>query len=228
VESELRLSWDPEARTDTPLEATTVRQVLRVNGHPPRPNDADNCTTPEQRSTETQPLSMLLPDRRAEYDFSLAGSARQDGRAAIVVDYRMKAPPTVQVELVNDNERCIAFAIDGGVRGRIWLDAETYDVLRLDRGLTGQVDIRLPWRAARWAPERAVWTVERLDTSTRFRPVQFSDPDETLILPVSAMALRITRGSGTPRLRTITEYTDYRRFLTGGRVLPPGGSLGSR
>ena len=39
VQSELRLSWDPTADTRTPLEARTLRQVLKVNGHPPRKND---------------------------------------------------------------------------------------------------------------------------------------------------------------------------------------------
>ena len=41
-----------------------------------------------------------------------------------------------------------------------------------------------------------------------------------MILPVSAASLRITRRSGMPRLRTSTAYTEYRRFLTGGRVVP--------
>jgi hypothetical protein len=222
VASELRLSWDPEAESDTPLEATTIRKVVAVNGHPPRKNDYNNCTTPEQRTSETQPLSMLLPQRRSEYEFRAAGTSRQDGRDALVVDFQMKAKPTVEVTLVNDDERCIGFQISGGTRGRLWIDAETHDVLRLDQGLAGQVDFRLPWRAARHAPERALWTVERMDTSIRFRAVTFSDPDETLILPVSSSSLRVTRGAGTPRLRTITEYANYRRFLTGARIVPPG------
>ena len=222
VQSELRLSWDPTADTRTPLEAKTLRQVLKVNGHPPRKNDYNNCTAPEQHESETQPLSMLLPQQRVEYDFSIVGPTRQDGRAAIIVAYRMKAKPTVEVSLVNNNENCVSFSIDGGMRGRIWLDAESYDVLRLDQGLGGLVDIRLPWKVARRSPDNGVWTMERLDSTIRFQPVKFSDPDETLILPVSASSLRITRQSGTPRLRTTTEYTQYRRFLTAGRVVPPG------
>ena len=63
--------------------------------------------------------------------------------------------------------------------------------------------------------------MERWDTTIRFKAVRFSDPDETLMLPVSSTSLRITRGAGQPRLRTVVEYTDYRRFLTGGRVVPP-------
>lgn len=220
VQSELRLSWDPTADTRTPLEAKTLRQVLKVNGHPPRKNDYDNCTTPEQHESETQPLSMLLPQQRVEYTFSVVGPARQDGRAAILVEYRMNAKPTVEVSLVNNNENCISFSIDGGMRGRIWIDAETYDVLRLDQALSGLVDIKLPWQVARRSPDNGVWTMERLDSTIRFKPIRFSDPDETLILPVSASSLRITRSSGTPRLRTSTEYTQYRRFLTAGRVIP--------
>lgn len=220
VQSELRLSWDPTADTKTPLEAKTLRQVVKVNGRPPRKNDYDNCTTPEQQSTETQPLSMLLPQQRIEYDFSIVGPAKQDGRAAILLAYRMKARPTVTVSLVDNNENCISYSIDGGMRGRIWIDAETFDVLRLDEGLGGLIDIKLPWKVARRSPDNGVWTMERFDSSIRFKPIKFSDPDETLILPVSASSLRITRRSGSPRLRTTTEYTQYRRFLTAGRVLP--------
>ena len=53
------------------------------------------------------------------------------------------------------------------------------------------------------------------------KPVRFSDPEETLILPVSSTTFQITRGAGTPRLRTTTQYTGYRRFITGARVVPP-------
>jgi hypothetical protein len=63
--------------------------------------------------------------------------------------------------------------------------------------------------------------MERWDSSIRFKPVRFDDPPETLILPVSSSTLQITRGSGTPRLRTTTHYTAYRRFMTGGRLVPP-------
>ena len=40
------------------------------------------------------------------------------------------------------------------------------------------------------------------------------------MLPVSQTSINITRGAGTPRQRTITEYKAYKRFITGGRVIP--------
>src|SRR5690606_6493448 len=53
VESELRLSWDAADGEGGTPEAMMERQVLRINGHRPRENDPNNCTTPEQTSSET-------------------------------------------------------------------------------------------------------------------------------------------------------------------------------
>lgn len=220
VESELRLSWEPTDENPVPIEARTLRQVIKVNGHPPRKNDRGNCTGPEQNTSELQPLSLLLPQQRHEYSFKLAGTGKVDNRAAILLDFRMVAKPSVTVELVEDNEDCLSYSLDGGLRGRVWIDADTYDVLRMDQGLIGMVDIPLPRKIANrnsWAS----WTMERWDTSIRFKPVTFQDPPETLVLPASATSFRITRGSGMPRLRTSTEYSGYRRFITGARVLTP-------
>jgi hypothetical protein len=219
VESELRLSWEPSEEDPTPKEARTLRQVLRVNGHPPRKKDWNNCTTPEQQDTEVQPLSILLPDSRLEHSFAYAGRGVVDGRDAVIVTFKEKEKVTVDVSLVEDNENCISFDIDGGTHGKIWIDAETGDVLRLDRSLMGLVDIPLPRKAQRFGVNNR-WTMERWDSSIRFKPVKFEEPSETLILPVESTTLQITRGAGTPRLRTTTKYTSYRRFMTTGRIVP--------
>jgi hypothetical protein len=221
VESELRLSWDPFSRGEEPPEAKTLRQVLRVNGHLPRKNDYGACTTPEQQDSETQPLSMLLEDQRRDYVFALAKPARVDGRVMLVVDYRLQRPVKVAVEEVEGQEDCISYDVDGGFRGRLWIDPDTHEVARLDQALIGLVEIPMPRKVARRAGVNDRWVMERWDTTIRFKAVRFSDPDETLMLPVSSTSLRITRGAGQPRLRTMVEYTDYRRFLTGGRVVPP-------
>ena len=77
VESELRLSWEPSPENPTPTEARTLRQVVRVNGAPPRKKDYDNCTTPEQQDSEEQPLSLLLPQQREKYTFTLQRPRRR-------------------------------------------------------------------------------------------------------------------------------------------------------
>jgi len=220
VESELRLSWEPSPDNPTPKEARTLRQVLRVNGSMPRKKDFNNCTTPEQQASETQPLSLLLPQQRNDYTFTFDRNEALDGRDAVVINFREIQKPTVEVSLVDGKEDCVSFDIDGGMRGRIWIDAETHDVLRLDKTLSGLVEIPLPHVVARRGGQ-PYWTLERWDESIRFKRVTFQDPEETLVLPVSSTSLQITRGAGTPRLRTSTQYLAYRRFITGGRVIPP-------
>lgn len=219
VESELRLSWEPTPEDPTPTEAKTLRQVVRVNGSAPRKNDYRNCTTPEQNDTEQQPLSMLLPHQRAKYQFTYDRRDTIDGRDAIVVSYKEVRKPAVDVSMVPDKDDCVSFDIQGGTRGRLWIDAESYDVLRLDSGLIGLVSIPLPRKVTRRPGVEPFWTAERLDTSIRFKRVAFEDPEETLVLPVSSSTLQIIRGTG--RLRSSTQYISYRRFMTGGRIVPP-------
>jgi hypothetical protein len=221
VESELRLSWEPTEENPTPTEAHTLRQVIRVNGSKPRKKDYDNCTTPEQQTSEEQPLSLMLPQQRERYTFTYDKHETIDRRPAIVVAYREIQKPKVDVSLVEDNEDCISFDIEGGMRGRIWIDVETYDVLRMDQSLSGLVEIPLPRKVTRRPGSNFFWTMERWDSSIRFKRVSFQDPEETLVLPVSSSILQVTRGAGTPRLRTSTEYVGYRRFMTGVRVVPP-------
>lgn len=218
VESELRLSWEPDLGGGR--EAETLRQVLKVNGRPPRGRtDRRACTTPEQQSEETQPLSMLLPAQRGKYAFSLAGTTRLDGRTATMVDFREVGPVSVDVRGVEGLEDCITYEVTGAQRGRLWIDGETADVLRLDQHLAGMMDLRVPPALAHRQGAAAYLTLEREDTTIRFGRVEFHDPDESIVLPLSSVSLHIVRDGGTPRLRTVTTYTDYRRFLTGGRLV---------
>jgi hypothetical protein len=219
VESELRLSWAPGADGAPSTEAHVLRQLLRVNGHKPRTDDWNNCTAPEQQTQETQLLSLLLPSQRGDYHFTMAGQGRVDRRAAIMVDYRLVTGVSVEARMVEGREDCVSFNLEGGMRGRIWIDPDTYDVLRLDQGLSGMVEIPLPRTATRRSGAPMSWTMERWDTSIQFKRVSFTNPDETLVLPASLSSIRITRGSGTPRLRTTTNYTKYQRFLTAARVV---------
>jgi hypothetical protein len=61
-------------------------------------------------------------------------------------------------------------------------------------------------------------TIERYDTAIRYRSVRFSDPEEALLLPESIDTLVIWR-NGLESTRRRQEYSGYRRFLTGGRIV---------
>ena len=63
-------------------------------------------------------------------------------------------------------------------------------------------------------------TIERADSSIRYRRVPFSDPDETLLFPATIDTTTIVRNSGSPRTRISQSFGNYRRFVTGSRIVP--------
>jgi len=211
---ELRLAWDPDGDGFSPIEGKALRQLMSVNGRPPRPKDEPECTDPEDVSTDA--LSMLLAQKRDLYEFAAAVSVRLDNRAALAIDFRnvSKEPPEITW-----TEECVRVTIPGRTKGRIWIDAETLDVLRLDEHLTGMFDFPTSEKIAR---RNGVYrmALERYDSSIRYHEVTFDDPQETLTLPRRVETIALWSGLGPRRYLITQEYSDYRRFVTGGRVVP--------
>jgi len=58
----------------------------------------------------------------------------------------------------------------------------------------------------------------RDDVTIRYKTVVFGDPDEVLLLPESIESLTVVRG-GLESTRRNQTFSDYKRFVTGGRVL---------
>ena len=211
---ELRLAWDPDADGSSPIEAKVLRQLVTVNGRPPRPKDEPECTDPEGVSSDA--LSMLLAQKRDVYEFTAAGPVRLDNRAALAIDFRNVSKELPEVIWT---EECVRVSVPGRTRGRIWIDAETLDVLRLDEHLTGMFDFPTSERIAR---RQGVFrmALERYDSSIRYHEVAFDDPQETLTLPRRVETIAVWSGNGTRRNLITQEYSEYRRFVTGGRVVP--------
>jgi hypothetical protein len=215
LEFELRVAWDPATAVPGALpEATVLRQLLSVNGRAPRERDEPECMDPKAVSPE--PLTMLLPEQRRQFVFTRAGTARVGGRAAVTLDYKGVSPGPPEIVWTDE---CVSVSLPGRAYGRIWIDADTYDVLRLDEHLSGQFDFPVPREHMRRGASRRM-TIERADSSIEFKPVRFSDPDETLLLPVAVDSLQIVRGNSTQRTRITRRFSEHRRFLTEGRILP--------
>lgn len=211
---ELRVAWDPEQTEAGALpEANVLRQVVAVNGRSPRPNDEPGCMDPKPVSPE--PLAMLLASKREGFTFSHAGIARVDGRPAVMIDYRGVAAGPADITW---RENCVSISLPGRSRGRIWVDAASYDVLRLDEQLVGQYEFPVPREHQRRGASASM-LIERADSSIQFKRVEFQDPDEALMLPATIDTLTIVRGGGIQRTRITQRFTDYRRFLTGGRIV---------
>ena len=103
-------------------------------------------------------------------------------------------------------------------RGRIWVDAKSYDVLRVERSVGGPVDVRVPLRIQRRHNLDTRVVIMREDTTIRYRTVAFSDPDETLLLPESIESLSILTG-GLQSTRRSQTYSEYKRFVGDSRVV---------
>ena len=98
------------------------------------------------------------------------------------------------------------------------MDAESYDVLRVERGVGGPVDVRVPLRIQLRNNLDNRVVIIREDTTIRYRTVSFTDPDETLLLPESIESLSILSG-GLQSTRRSQSYSGYRRFVTDSRVV---------
>jgi hypothetical protein len=212
LQYELRVAWEP-GEDGRAGEASVQRQLIKVNNRAPRPKDKPGCLDP--RDVSPEPLSMLLPAGQQDYTFTLAGRGKVNGRPALLLDFRARAAGPISATWQED---CFSLDIPGRSRGRVWIDPQTGDVLRLDERLTGMIDFTLPPAHREPGGPNSI-TIERLDSSIVYRPVTFDDPEETLLVPSTVDTVTIIRNSGTPRLRTTRSFTNYRRFVTAGRIL---------
>jgi hypothetical protein len=209
---ELRVEWEPSVDGDE-SPATVTRQLISVNGRPPKPGDKPECMDP--RSVSPEPLAFLLPDRRHKFAFSGAGIGRVDGREAVMVDYRSLEPGKPIVEWTDD---CVSVDAPGRWSGRLWADPRDAAIVRLDERLMGMVDLPIPRKHQR-VNAALFMTLERAEMSIRYRPVTFRDPDETLLLPAEIVSSSMWRNGGSAGSRVTQSFSNYRRFVTGGRIV---------
>ena len=215
VAYELRIAWDPASAVPGAFpEATVLRQLTAINGRTPKAEEEPGCMDPKPVTPE--PLTMLLPEERDDFVFTPAGATRVDGRDAVMIDFRGAAPGEPEITWTKD---CVSLSLPGRVRGRLWVDAETYDVLRLDEHLVGLFEFDVPREHQRRGAARSM-TVERADSSIRYRRVNFQDPPEVLMLPAQVDSVTVFRGNGIQRTRISKRYSAYRRFVADVRVLP--------
>ena len=218
VESELRVE---AAGGDAAGEATILREVRKVNGRAPREKDKKDragCTDPNPLSTE--PLAFLLPAHRREYQFRSAGLGKDRGRPVFLIDFA-SVERTSNAELIEDksgHDDCFDWSGHVASRGRIWVDATSFDVVRIERGLPAMLDVTVPLRIQRRHNLENEVVIDREDTTIRYRTVAFNDPDEVLLLPESIETLIIARG-GLQSTRRSQVYSNYRRFVGDARVV---------
>jgi hypothetical protein len=210
---ELRVEWEPPPAGEPAGHAQIVRQLLSVNGRAPNPGSDPGCIDPTSISPE--PLAVFLPAAQQKYEFTSDGTERLDGRATVRVNFRERNPAPPDIAWKGE---CVTINVPARTLGRAWLDAETGEVLRIDERFRGRFDVPVPWEHQRHGSPNLM-TIERNDTSIRYRHVTFSDPEETLLLPSTIDTVSIVRNAGSPRVRVTQSFSDYRRFTTDSRIV---------
>ena len=212
---ELRVAWDKTGDGDQPADANVLRTLKTVNGKPPKTGDEPECLDPKPVSLD--PLSFLLPQHQREFKFTFKGIGKVgNGRSGVMIDY---APAGKEPPEIVWRDTCVSINLPQQTRGRVWVDRFGGDVLRIDETVLGPYDIRVPDEQRRKGAV-PVMTLDRADSSIRYRTVTFTEPNEIVLLPESIEMMTVIRGSGVPRVRTTQTFTGYQRFVTGGRIIP--------
>lgn len=163
------------------------------------------------------PLTFLLPKNQPRYEFSDEGETNLDGRAAHVVRFVPRGQGGPKVETKGD-----CFWANVPSEGRVWIDAERGDVLRLEWRIIDAYEFESPRvlkvGGLRFGPKRRL-RYERMEWVTRFRRVEFKDPAQALLLPVSFESLVVIEGASRPRVRTTQTFTGYRRFVSDVKIV---------
>jgi len=220
TESELRVETDPDDGDGG--EAKVVRVLRKVNGRAPREKDkkdSTRCTDPNPLSPE--PLTFLLPSHRDEYTFALIGPGKGKDRDSLIIAFKSIAPKKAKPQLVESSKEIDnCFSVDGDIptQGRVWIDTNTYDVVQVEEHLIAPIDMRIAESLRRKHQMLDQIVLDRYDAVLRFRNVVFHEPDEQMLLPESIMNVVGWRG-GMQSTRRMQQFSEYRRFLTGGRVV---------
>ena len=209
---ERRIEREPSAVPGAAPVIKVSRRLLSINGRTPRPDRDPDCIAIDSEDA----LVNLLSEHRDEFTFTFAGTARIDGRAANIFDFRSTGAVTSTIE-VSDHD-CAHYDFHNGRRGRVWTDQLTDDVLRYEAGLIGRVEFRSPWNYERRGGP--TWMVlERYDENLRLKKVAFTEPDEELLLPSSLETMSVFRSGAVTRTRSVQTFSNYRRFIGSSRLV---------
>lgn len=197
---ELSVSANPRSKDKTDFQVGRILQM--VNGRLARKHQTPACTDPKTGTPE--PLAFLLATNQAGFRFALAPSAEDGPPGTRVLEYVEVPAERVQVRWSGN---CFE-AEGGGQKGRVWFDPATFDVLQVEIRLSKPFLIPMPAGYIGLVP--AV-RVERSEATIKFSRVNFTQPDETVLLPESIATLQVLRG--VPSMRMTQTLTNFRRFL---------------
>ena len=157
--------------------AETVRRLKTVDGRAAKKGDeAERFAA----GTYAEALNFLLPREQKLYEFKLAGEETVVGRRALRVELLRLGEGEPQVEWKGNSFRIVS----APMRWTFWVDAESFDVLRVESHLAAPFEFESPRLFRAFGPKTR-FKYARHDYAVTFRRVRLKDPEETRLVPDS-------------------------------------------
>jgi hypothetical protein len=215
-DSIVKLQQPAAEDTAVPFYVREVNELRIRRGKPVKKGTVIEPTDPGYLGIGAIAFLMLNDSRRDNYTFAYAGQGDLEGRRTVVLNVTTPQKTTPRVEFDN---KFVGFGIRYHfeifnvqyTKGRIWVDADTYDVVRME------------WRSDPFNFEykRDTYTHERAMT-LRFHSVSFENSGQKVLVPESSEFVTTITGIDAPTHRTFHSFGNYKRFAGDVKVTPLG------
>jgi tetratricopeptide (TPR) repeat protein len=123
----------------------------------------------------------------SDFEMNCEGLSRMDGHFAWQIHFRQRGDHISRIRVYRLNGKVVPISL----KGRAWIDANTFQVVRLE------TDLREPYPEVRLLAEHLVM---------EYGPVQFKTRNEQLWLPMSADYFRISTNRRIHRRHSFSDY----------------------
>jgi hypothetical protein len=207
-----------------PFFTKELGELISIDGASIQKGDRPELTDSKPGDIGLLWILLWAPKREDHnYRFTYAGQADLEGRKTLLVDiaYPPKGFPVGPMEtmMVGDTNRVPHVVWQGDSftawvqqTGRIWIDPDTYDVLRLE-ARTKPFEFE--------SPKERVKLKFEFELTARFKSMTFDNPKQTFRVPESIETVRTIKGRQPPVLRTLHTFSDYKRFSADVKVTSP-------
>jgi len=229
-DEELRKDMTPKKSKEFVFETVVLREELSSNEDDFYPKSLRRLKTVDGKPAKAdrrvpwygynvQSLGLLLPKFRNLYEFTLEGEEPIGGRVAFRIRaLRSGQPPPEAQWRRRFMGTGMSFRALAPVYALIWVDAESFDVLRFEQHLVAPFEFDSPRAFGAFGPSHRI-NYTNQDYAVTFRRQTFKDPEQTLLVPDTAEWLFVMEGARDPRRRATIHFTNYQRFRSDVKVI---------
>ena len=219
-DSIVRLQEPVPGDNAVPFYIRDVSELRAVNGKPVKKNELPKSTDPRAANMGTLSFLLLSEERSRKYAFSYAGPTDLSDRKVLRID--INSPQTTPPKVTWDDTFVFFgvryhFQVSGlqFTKGVLWVDPETYEVLRLE------------WKSDQFEFQRTADSQKiKYETGLKvqFQSMPLAEPNQTIAVPVSVeFTGTITRDEVRVSRQTHT-LSNYKRFTGDAKVISVEGT----